>query len=83
MQSPTQILSRTIKSLNTINFTENDNLSVIKKLDPNKEHGHDQISISMLQICGKVICKPLYLVFSSCIESGMFPTEWEMGGTYP
>ena len=48
---PTQILHRTNQSLNTINFTEDHILSVIRKLDPNKAHGHDQVSIHMIQIC--------------------------------
>ena len=45
----TQILRKTSESLNTINLTEDDVLSVIRKLDPNKAHGHDQISICILQ----------------------------------
>ena len=59
---PTQILRRTNKSLNTINFTEDYILSVERKLNHNKVHGH-QISVRMLQICDKAICKPLYLIF--------------------
>ena len=69
--------------MNTIHFTEDDILSVIRKLDPNKAHGHDQISIRMIQICDKAICKPLHLIFSSCIESGIFPTEWKMANVVP
>ena len=72
---PTQLLRRTNESLNTINFTEDDILNVIGKLDPSKAHGHDQISIHMVQICDKAICKLLHLIFSSCIK--IFPTEWK------
>ena len=56
---PTQLLRRTNKSLNTINFTEDDILNVMRKLDPNKAHGHDQSSSHMVKICGKATCKPL------------------------
>ena len=59
-----------------MNFTEGDILSVLKKLYPNKAHGHDQI-------CGKAICKPLHSIFSSCIEPGIFPTEWKMAKVVP
>ena len=55
---PTQLLRRTNESLNTINFIEDDILNVIRKLDPCKAHGHYQISIRMVQICDKAICKP-------------------------
>ena len=50
----------------------------MRMLGPNKAHGHDQISICMLQICDKAICKLLHSSFSSCIKSGIFPTEWKM-----
>ena len=63
--------------MNTINFTEDDILNVIRKLDPSKTHGRDQISIRMVQICDKAICKPLHLISFSCIESRIFPAEWK------
>ena len=74
---------RTNECLNTINFTEDNILSVIRKLDPNKAHVGDQISIRMIQICDKAICKPLHLIYSSYIESGIFPTEWKMAIAVP
>ena len=46
-------MRRTNESLCTINFTEDDLLSVIRKLDRNKALGHDQISIR----------KQLHLIF--------------------
>ena len=54
----------TEKHLNTLNFSNNDNEKIIEYLDPSKAHGHDKISIPILQICGKSICKPLQLIFS-------------------
>ena len=69
--------------MNTINFTVDDILSVIRKLDPGKAHGHDQISICMLQTCDKAICKPLHLIFSSCIDSVIFPIESKMANAIP
>ena len=53
------------------------------KLDTNKAHGHDQISICMIQICDKAICKPLHLILSFCVGSGIFPTEWKMANVLP
>ena len=37
----------------------------------------------MIQICDKAICKPLHLIFSSCIDSGIFPTKWKMANVIP
>ena len=56
---------------------------VVRKLDSNKAHGNHQISIHMLQIRHKAIFKPLYLIFSSCIELGIFPTKWKMTNMVP
>ena len=50
-------------------------LKLIKKLDPNKVHGHDVMSITMIKIWDASICKSLELIFRSCIENVKFPTE--------
>ena len=77
------MLGKTNKSLNNITFNDGNILSIISNLDPNKAHGHDQISISMLQICAESICKPLHFIFSSCMESGISPSEWKMANVVP
>ena len=69
--------------LSTINFTEDDILNFIRKLDPSNAHGHDQINIPMVQICDKAICFFCHLIFSYCIESGIFPTEWKKANVVP
>ena len=50
---------------------------IIQNLDPNKAHGHDKISICMIKICGKSVCKPLNLIFNRCIDTDSFPLEWK------
>ena len=37
----------------------------------------------MLKICDKSICKPLELIFKSCIRHGKFPSEWKMTNVVP
>ena len=41
------------------------------------------ISIRLLKLCGKSICKPLDLIFQSCIKQGKFPTEWKKANVVP
>ena len=65
----------TKKRLNTLNFSYNDIEKIIQNLDSNKAHGHNKISIHMIKICGKSICKPLLIIFSQCIDTGSFPLE--------
>ena len=67
----------TEKRLDTLNFSNNDIEKIIHNIDPNKAHDHDKISIRMIKICGKSICKPLNLIFNQFIVTGSFPLEWE------
>ena len=59
--------------LSTVTFSENDILKVIRKLDPSKAHGHDKVSICMLKFSDKAICKPFHMIFTSYLETGVFP----------
>ena len=46
-----------------------------QKLDPNKAHSHDMISMQMLKISGKSNCRPLELIFNECISNENLPSE--------
>ena len=74
---PNQLIYSTEKRLSTVRFSEDAIAKVIQNLDPNKAHGHDQISIRMLKICGKTICKSLECIFCECLNTGLFPLEWK------
>ena len=74
---------KTSESLTTTDFSNNDILKIIRNLDPNKTHGHDMISFRMVKICDDSICKPLKLIFQSCLESGKFPSEWKKANVVP
>ena len=54
----------------------------MRNLHPNKAHVH-MISIQMIKICDTSICRPLKLIFQSCLESGKFPVEWKKANVVP
>ena len=64
-------------------FSGDDIGEIIRNLNPNKAHGHDRISIRMLQICGPSLYKPLRMIFEKCFTSGSFPAEWKRGNIVP
>ena len=64
-------------------FSEDDIAKITQDLDPNKEYGHDQISIRMLKICGKTIYEPLECIFRECLNTGLFPSEWKKANLVP
>ena len=58
-------------------------MNVIRKLDPSKAHGHYKTSIRMFKLSDKAICKPLYMIFTSCLETGVFPLDWKKANVVP
>ena len=80
---PERILYRTDASLAKIVFTTNDIANIIKNLDSNKSHGHDNASLRMLKVCGVSICKPLETIFRTCLIHGKFPEEWKKANVVP
>ena len=49
--------------LGTLDFNEKEVLKIIRALNIYKDHGHDDISTWMIQICGRTLLKPLIILF--------------------
>ena len=77
---PSELPLRTDSTLSTCHFAKEDILRIINNLDPNKTHGHDEISIHMLN---DLICRPLNIIFKICLRTGKFPLEWKKANTVP
>ena len=80
---PSHLHYLTDNRLSSASFSQDDIAKIIQNLDPNKAHGHDNISIRMLKICGSSIYKPLEMIFKQCIETGVFPSEWKKASIVP
>ena len=52
----------------SINFSDNDILKIIRSLDINKAHDHDDISIRMVKICDDAISKLLSVIYKNVIK---------------
>ena len=73
----------TDKRLPSFDFSEDDVMKVTQKLDPNKAHGQDNVSIRIIKICGRSICKPLRNIFEECLRTGTFSLEWKRCNVVP
>ena len=73
----------TEKSLSDVDFSVEDIKNITNKFDANKAHDDDMISIRMLKLCDKSICKPLSIIFKSCLTQGIFPSEWKKANVVP
>ena len=80
---PSKLEYLTQSRLSSITFSKDDIAKMIQNLDPNKAHGHDQISIRMLKLCSTSICKPLEIIFNQCLETSTFPNDWKKGNVVP
>ena len=62
-----ELLLRTDNTLSSCHFTKYGILGIINNIDPNKAHSHDKISICMSKISGDSICRPLNMIFKTCL----------------
>ena len=73
----------TTSLLSSVNIKESDILNILKSLNANKAHGHDDISIRMLKLSQKSILKPLKLIFENCLKTRLFPDQWKKANVVP
>ena len=74
---------RTDSTLSSVNFSHDAIIKVISKLNANKAHGADGISIAMLKLCSNEISKPLKLIFDCSLATGRFPSTWKLANVQP
>ena len=54
---PSNTSFATEERLSTFGICPSDIVKIIRSLDPNKAHGHDEITIRMIKICASPIAK--------------------------
>ena len=57
--------------------------NIIQGLDPNKAHGQDKISFSMLKFYDNSICKSLEIIYQEYLSSGFISIGVEKGKHCP
>ena len=80
---PSSLYLETEARLTSITFSDNDILKIIRSLDINKAHGHDDISVRMVKICDDSMKKPLSVIYKNCIKTGMYPNVWKKSNIVP
>ena len=73
----------TDSNLSSLQFEDKDVIKIIRSLDINRPHGHDDISIRMLQICGLAIIKPFSIIFRNSINNNTYPDLWKKPNIWP
>ena len=80
---PTNLAPRADQSLTSIIFSQDVILKIILNLNPTKTHGPDKVSIRVIKICGKSLCKTLEMIFKSCIIKEEYPSQWRKANIAP
>ena len=80
---PSSLDLETEARLTSINFSDNDILKIIRSLDINKAHGHDDISVRLVKICDDSIKKPLSIIYKNFIKTGIYPNAWKKSDIVP
>ena len=69
--------------LAAVNIKEDESYLILKNLNSEKAHGWINISIRMIQLCGKAIEKPLQILFMSFLKEGLYPDDWKKSKRVP
>ena len=80
---PSEVIKKVENYLYSVNFSAEDILQIINNLDSDKADGHDEIRIKMLKICSSSVCRPLQIIYKSCLNRGKFPQEWKNSNIVP
>ena len=80
---PTYQIFLTQSELVSLDFNERELLQIIRALNINKAHGHDDISIRMIKTCDKSLLKPLIVLFRNWIKSSCYPDVWKKSNIIP
>ena len=63
------------ESLSDVVFSIEDAKNIFSEIDSNKTQDDNMISICMLKLCDKSICKTLNKIFNSCLTQGVLISE--------
>ena len=80
---PGKITYNSAARFTSIKFDNNDILKIIRSLNINKAHGHDDISVRMIKMCDESLVQPLSLILRGCIDTGIYPDTWKKSNIVP
>ena len=80
---PNFIECESMNRLTSTSFNDESILKIIRALDVNKAHGHDDISIRMIKLCDKSIIPAISLIYKNCINSGISPNILKKSNVVP
>ena len=75
--------SLTNKKINHVTIGNDDIVSLIRKINPNKATGSDGISGQMLLLCDESVILPLQIIFTNILSTCLYPDMWKLANVTP
>ena len=72
-----------VEGTHSITFSESENIKIIRALDVNKMHGHDNIFFGMIKLSDNSVTYPLTFVFQNSLAAVTFATQWKRANIVP
>ena len=76
-------MARKNTALSTVKFTSEAVLKKLQKLNPNSAPGPDGLWTRVICSMADVICVPLAIIYTRCMEEGEVPPEWKTANVAP
>ena len=73
----------TNKRIDHITIENDEIISLIRKINPNKATGSDGISGQMLLLCDESIILPLQIIFTNILTTSIYPDVWKIANVTP
>ena len=73
----------TISRTNSVPFSDNLVIKIIRNLNVNKVHGHDDIPIRTIKMCHESLVRPLSMIFQHSLNSYIYPSTWSKANVIP
>ena len=73
----------TNKRLDNITIKDNEIISLIQKINPNKATGSDGISGQMLLLGDESVILPLQIIFTNILTTSIYPSIWKVANVTP
>ena len=69
--------------MNSVPFSHDLVINVIRNLNVNKAHGHKDISKRMIKMCDESLVRPLSIIFRNSLNSCIYSSTWKKANVIP
>ena len=73
----------TAERIDHITIENDDIISIIRQINPNKATGSDGISGRMLLLCNESVILPLQIIFRNILSTSIYPHTWKLANVTP